>query len=103
MKRLLALATNTFREAVRDRVLHSILVFAIGGVLFSLLLKDVTIGDQAKVVRSVAQGGIDLFASIIAMFLGISLVWKELDKKRSTRFCLNQYHDGCSFLENTSD
>jgi Cu-processing system permease protein len=81
VKRLLALATNTFREAVRDRVLHSILFFAIAGVLFSLALKDVTIGDQEKVVRSVAQGGIDLFASIIAMFLGISLVWKELDKK----------------------
>ena len=81
MNRLWALATNTFREAVRDRVLHSILVFAIGGVLLSLLLKEVTIGDQEKVVRSVAQGGIDLFASIIAMFLGVSLVWKELDKK----------------------
>jgi Cu-processing system permease protein len=81
VKRWWALATNTFLEAVRDRVLHSILFFAIGGVILSLVLKDVTIGDQEKVVRSVAQGGIDLFASIIAIFLGISLVWKELDKK----------------------
>jgi ABC-type transport system involved in multi-copper enzyme maturation permease subunit len=81
MSRLMALATNTFREAVRDKVLYSILFFAVGGVIMSLALEQVTIGDQDKVVRSVAQGAIDLFGAIIAMFLGISLVWKELDKK----------------------
>lgn len=81
MSRILALAGNTFREAVRDRVLYSILFFAVGVILLSLALDEVTIGDQAKVVRSVAQGAMDLFASIIAMFLGISLVWKEIERK----------------------
>ena len=76
-----SLGINTFREAVRDRVLHSILFFAIITVCASLLLKDVTLGDQEKIVRSIAEGGIDMFASLIAMFLGISLIWKELDKK----------------------
>ncbi|MBM75099.1 MAG: hypothetical protein CMK59_06845 [Proteobacteria bacterium] len=81
LRRLWALALNTFREAVRDKVLHSIFFFATATIVFSLILREVTIGDQAKVVRSVAQGGMDLFASIIAMFLGISLIWKELEKK----------------------
>ena len=81
MKRLWALAANTFREAVRDRVLYSILFFAVGILVLSLALKEITIGDQAKVVRSVAQGSIDLFGSIIAMFLGVSLVWKEIERK----------------------
>lgn len=81
MSRLLALALNTFREAVRDRVLYSILFFGAGVILLSLALEEVTIGDQEKVVRSVGQGAIDIFGSIIAMFLGVSLVWKELDKK----------------------
>ena len=76
-----ALAWNTFREAVRDRVLYSIFFFGLGVVLLSLALEDIAIGDQAKVVRSVAQGAIDLFASIIAIFLGISLVWKELERR----------------------
>lgn len=75
------LALNTFREAVRDRVLHSIFFFAVVTVCASLLLKDVTLGDQDKIVRSIAEGGIDLFASLIAMFLGISIIWKELEKK----------------------
>lgn len=81
MNRLLVLALNTFREAVRDRVLYSILFFGVGVIILSLALEDVTVGDQAKVVRSVGQGAIDIFGSIIAMFLGVSLVWKELDKK----------------------
>ena len=81
MMRLWALAVNTFREAVRDRVLHSILFFGAATVILSIIFKDITIGDQAKVVRSVAHSGVDIFASIIAMFLGISLLWKELEKK----------------------
>ncbi|MEC7988017.1 MAG: ABC transporter permease subunit [Myxococcota bacterium] len=81
MNRLWALCINTFKEAVRDRVLHSILFFAVGVVVLSLALKEVTIGDQAKVVRSIGQSGIDFFASVIAMFLGISTIWKELEKK----------------------
>jgi len=81
MSRLLGLAVNTFREAVRDRVLYSILFFGVGVIFLSLALEEVTIGDQAKVVRSVGQAAIDGFGSIIAMFLGVSLVWKELDKK----------------------
>ena len=64
MSRVLALATNTFREAVRDRVLYSILLFAVGLVAVSLVLQDITVGDQDKVVRSVAQGGIAVMASI---------------------------------------
>ena len=81
MRRVWALASNTFREAVRDRVLYSILLFTVGLILFSLLLQDITVGDQDKVVRSVAQGGIDLVTSIVAMFLGVSLVWREVERK----------------------
>lgn len=76
-----ALAINTFREAVRDKVLHSIFFFAAIGIIFSVFLKEITIGDQAKVIRSIGQGGIDIFSAIISMFLGISLLYKEIEKK----------------------
>jgi len=81
VSRVWALATNTFREAVRDKVLYSILLFTVGLIAVSLALQEVTVGDQDKVVRSVAQGAIDAMASIIAMFLGVSLVWKEVERK----------------------
>jgi ABC-type transport system involved in multi-copper enzyme maturation permease subunit len=81
MGRLWALAHNTFREAVRDRVLYSILFFAIGVIVLSLALQEITVGDRDKVVRSVALGSIAAFGSVISMFLGISLVWKEVERK----------------------
>ena len=76
-----ALAINTFREAVRDKVLHSIFFFAVIGIICSVVLKEITIGDQAKIIRSIGQGGIDIFSAVIAMFLGISLLYKEIEKK----------------------
>jgi ABC-type transport system involved in multi-copper enzyme maturation permease subunit len=81
MTQILAVATNTFREAVRDKVLHSILFFAVLLLFLSTAMEEITIGDQAKVVRGVALGGISLMGGIIAIFLGVGLVWKEIEKK----------------------
>lgn len=81
MTQILAVATNTFREAVRDKVLHSILFFAALLLFVSLGMREITIGDSAKVVRGVALGGISLMGGIIAIFLGVGLVWKEIEKK----------------------
>lgn len=81
MTRVWVIATNTFREAVRDRALHSILFFAVILLFVSLALKEVSIGDTDKVVRGVALGGISLIAAIIAVFLGVGLVYKEIEKK----------------------
>ena len=57
-------------------------IFAIGVIVLSLALKEITVGDRDKVVRSVALGSVAAFGSIISMFLGISLVWKKLSEKR---------------------
>ena len=81
MKRIWAIATNTHREAIRDRVLYSLLFFACVMLVASLVTKEITIGDQAKIVRGTALGAISLFSSVIAMFLGVSLVYKELERK----------------------
>lgn len=81
MKRIWAIATNTFREAVRDKVLHSILFFAALLLVVSVAMRDIAIGDTAKVVRGVALGGIAGIGAIIAIFLGVGLVWKEIERK----------------------
>lgn len=81
MRRLYAIAVNTFREAIRDRILYSILFFGVLVLVISLTMREITIGDQDKVVRSIALGAIRLFGSIISIFLGIGLVFKELERK----------------------
>lgn len=81
MMRIWAIATNTFREAVRDKVLHSILFVAAVLLFVSLAMREISIGDTDKVVRGVAMGGISLVGAIIAVFLGVGLVWKEIERK----------------------
>jgi ABC-type transport system involved in multi-copper enzyme maturation permease subunit len=81
VSRIWAVATNTFREAVRDKVLHSILFFAALLLFLSLAMRDISIGDTDKIVRGTALGGISVLGAIIAIFLGVGLVWKEIDRK----------------------
>lgn len=81
MRQLFAIAANTFRESIRDRVLYSLLFFAALVLCTSLVMQEITIGDQNKVVRSVGLGAIRMFGSIISMFLGVGLVYKEIEKK----------------------
>ena len=81
MIRVLAIAKNTFRESIRDRVLYSLLFFGLIVIVASVVTQEVTIGDSDKVVRSVGLGSIRLFGSVFAIFLGIGLVYKELERK----------------------
>jgi len=81
MQRIRALALNTFRESIRDRILYSLLFFAALVLMASLAVENITIGDQEKVVRSFAFGGIRFFGVLIALFLGVGLVYKELERK----------------------
>jgi len=81
VNRIWAIARNTHREAIRDRVLYSLLFFAALVLVATLVTEEITIGDQHKIVRSTAQGAISMFSSVMAMFLGVSLVWKELERK----------------------
>ena len=81
MRRIWTIATATFREAVRDKVLNSILFFAVILLFVSLAMKDVSIGDADKVVRGVALGGVSALAGVIAIFLGVGLVYKEIERK----------------------
>ncbi|MSP56832.1 MAG: ABC transporter permease [Myxococcales bacterium] len=79
--RVYAVAANTFREAVRDKVLYSILFFAALLLLASLGMREVALGDRDKVVRGVGLGGISVIGGIIAIFLGVGLVYKEIERR----------------------
>jgi ABC-type transport system involved in multi-copper enzyme maturation permease subunit len=80
-RRILALARNTFREAIRDRILYALLFFAIVMILSALVLGQLSLHEEARLVRDVGLGGISLFSVIIAIFVGSNLVYKELERK----------------------
>ena len=81
MLRMLAVAVNTFREAVRDRVLHGVLGLALTFLLFTLALAELSLDQQQRVVSDVGLASISLFSVIMSVFLGSSLLYKEIERK----------------------
>lgn len=81
MHRILAIAINTFREAVRDKVLYGVVVLACGVLVFTLALAELSLDQQARVVSDIGLASISLFSVVVAVFLGSSLLYKEIERK----------------------
>ena len=81
MKQLLAIAHNTYREAIRDRILYGFLFFALALILFSLVLGQLSFNQQVRCTIDIGLAGISLFSVLIAIFLGITLLHKEIEKR----------------------
>lgn len=79
--RLSAITLNTFREAVRDRVLYNLIVFALLLVASAPLFGQISIGLERLILINVGLSSISLFGVIIAILVGIGLVSKEIEKK----------------------
>jgi ABC-type transport system involved in multi-copper enzyme maturation permease subunit len=76
-----AIAFNTFREAIRDRILYVIFFFAAVCFIFSRVLALLTVGDQVKIVTDVGLAALSFFGALMAILVGTGLVYKEIDKK----------------------
>ncbi len=81
VSRIYAIALNTFREAVRDRVLYGVLGFACAVLFFTLALAELSLHEQERVVADIGLASISLFSVIVAVFLGSSLLYKEIERK----------------------
>jgi len=81
MSRIAALALNTFREAVRNKVLYILLLFAIVLLGLTYFFSQGALHEQLRVIRDVGLVGIELVGALIAIFIGVNLVYKELDRK----------------------
>jgi len=81
MNRIRAIAWNTFREAVRNKILYSLLFFAVLIILSAMAIGNLTLHEEVRTIRDVGLFGIDIFGVLIAIFVGVNLLYKELDLK----------------------
>lgn len=81
MKRVGVVALNTFREAVRDRVLYNLLLFALVMMAASIIAGQISIGIEETVIATLGLSAISLIGLLIAIFIGVGLVSKEMDKR----------------------
>jgi len=81
MRSVWAVAANTFREAVRDRVLYNLVFFALLMMGAAILVGQISIGIEESVIISLGLTAISLIGIFIAVFIGVGLVSKEMDKR----------------------
>jgi len=81
VRALLAIAGNTFREAIRDRVLYLFLGFGVLILVSSKLFGMLTVGDEGKIVKDLGLAGIQLFGMLISVMLSVLLISREIDDR----------------------
>lgn len=79
--KVLALAHNTFREAVRDKVFVLVGAFGLVLVLSTIVLSPLTVGAQEKIVADIGLGAIPVFSLLVILFMGSGMLHKEIDKR----------------------
>jgi len=81
LRRIAAVAAATFRESVRERVLYNLVIFALLMIVSGLLLKPLSIRQDAKIIQDLGLAAIDFFGTLIAIFIGVGLVSKEIERR----------------------
>lgn len=76
-----AIALNVFRESVRDKVLYNLVLFAIILMAASYLIGQLTAGQDVKIIKDLGLSATSLFGLFIAVFIGIGLVSKEVERR----------------------
>ncbi len=96
-----AIALNTFREVLRDKIIYAFFVFACLISLFGILLGTLSVGQDIRIVEDLGLAAISVIGGIIAVFSGANLVFKELERRtiylifskpvKSWQFILGKY------------
>ena len=76
-----AIAVNTFREGVRSRIFYILFAFAVAMILFSAVMGVLTIGSRSKIILDLGLTFISFFCVMTAIFVGIGLIYQEVEKK----------------------
>jgi ABC-type transport system involved in multi-copper enzyme maturation permease subunit len=81
LRRILAIARNTFREAVRDRVLYNLVIFVLLLTAGAIFVGELSAGEEAKIIIDLGLSASLLFGAFISIFVGVGLVYKEIERR----------------------
>jgi len=81
LPRIFVIAKNAFREAIRDRILYNLVLFVLLITACAILLGDLTDGQEVRTIVNIGLNAMLLFGAFIAIFVGVGLVSKEIEKR----------------------
>lgn len=79
--RISTIAINTIREAIRNKVLYALVFFAVLLIGVGVLLSTLSYVEQERIIQDVGLSAIRLFSALIAIFLGVGLIHREVDRR----------------------
>src|ERR1700730_6290716 len=79
--RIAAIAGNAFREAVRDRVLYNLVLFVLLLTVAAIFIGELSGGQERKVIVDLGLSAMLLFGVFISIFVGVGLVYKEIERR----------------------
>ena len=80
-RRIMAIARNTFLEAVRDRVLYNLVIFVLLLIAGAIFLGELSGGQERKIIIDLGLSTMLLFGVFISIFVGVGLVYKEIERR----------------------
>jgi Cu-processing system permease protein len=80
-RRIGIVAWHVFKETVRDRVLYAIGAFALLLVAASVLIGQITAGQDVKIIKDLGLATIELAGVLITVFIGVGLVSREIERR----------------------
>lgn len=80
-RRVLTIARNAFREAVRDRVLYNLVLFVLLLTAGAIFLGELSAAQEAKIIVDLGLSAMLVFGAFIAVFVGVGLVYKEIERR----------------------
>jgi ABC-type transport system involved in multi-copper enzyme maturation permease subunit len=81
LRRLRSVAYNTYLESVRQRLFVGVVFFAFLLMVAALVLKDISVHQDKKIIADIGLGAIDFFGTIIAIFIGADLVGRDVERR----------------------
>lgn len=81
MRNALYIALNTYREALRQKVLYALALFTAVLILLSLFLGQLSLGADTKIIKDMGLAAMMVLGTMIAIFVGVGLVFKEIERK----------------------
>jgi Cu-processing system permease protein len=81
MSKISVIALNAFRESVRDRVLYNLILFVLILVGASVFIGELSIHQETEFITALGMSSMLIFGALIAIFIGVGLVYKEIDKR----------------------
>lgn len=78
---IIALASLGVAEAIRDRILYGLLAFALGMILLSAVLSNLTLGFGVRIVTDLSLSAISVAGTTIAILLGVGAIAREIERR----------------------